>query len=292
MNRLYSLATACVFLSGTAAAQSVNITDFLASGGYQQNFDGLTTATTASLSGSSGLFGATGANLPGWGYSVSTSASPTVVAENGSTNNGGLKSYGTGTSTERALGSLNRPNDGYTTNTFGLGLTNQVSATGLAVMHVALEQWRFGSSGNTLDGFGVSYALFKAGGPTYSAADLSNDSLFKTSVSYQTTTDDYATVGAMTNSSFLPTPVNTGGNGALDGNAATNRTVFRLHFNLYAEGLNWEVGDTLVMRFKDSDITGNDNGIGLDNIKVVPEPASLAVLGLGIFGLARRRRNK
>jgi hypothetical protein len=36
----------------------------------------------------------------------------------------------------------------------------------------------------------------------------------------------------------------------------------------------------------------NSSFIGLDNVKVVPEPAPLLALGLGAFGLVRRKRNR
>lgn len=46
--------------------------------------------------------------------------------------------------------------------------------------------------------------------------------------------------------------------------------------------------DAIAIRF----LTATDGDLGMSEIRLVPEPASLAVLGLGLFSVARKRRSR
>ena len=59
-------------------------------------------------------------------------------------------------------------------------------------------------------------------------------------------------------------------------------------------GINWAPGDTLFIRWNDTDDTGTDAGIAIDNLSMiatVPEPSGGLLIGLGFAALALRRRN-
>lgn len=58
-------------------------------------------------------------------------------------------------------------------------------------------------------------------------------------------------------------------------------------------GLNWAPGDSLFIRWNDTDNTGTDAGIAIDNLSMVatvPEPSGGLMLGLGFAALALLRR--
>lgn len=87
-------------------------------------------------------------------------------------------------------------------------------------------------------------------------------------------------------------PVVSGTAGAVDGN-----TVGRLAGRGgWISGVSWNPGQTLWLRWVETNDPGNDHGLAIDDfafVAVVPEPGSLARwagLGLMILGLARRLR--
>src|SRR5690242_12657653 len=68
---------------------------------YTQNFDALPASGSVTWTNNS--------TIPGW-YDARTGTGTTIVANDGSSNAGNLYSYGTGTATDRALGSLGSGN--------------------------------------------------------------------------------------------------------------------------------------------------------------------------------------
>lgn len=170
--------------------------------------------------------------LTGW-YSNRT----TYNANNGAANAGGLYSYGTGTNSERALGSI------------GSGSANPVlygwrllNNTGAAVTSVTItytgEQWR-------------------------RANNVSHDLV----VEYQIgATVDNITAGTWVGVSALTfTSPNTGATAtALDGNAAANRVVG------ITETISVMIapGDEIMIRWRDDDDTGVDHGLAIDDVTV------------------------
>src|SRR2546428_8920706 len=99
-----------------------------------QNFDTLPASGSATFTND--------VTLPGW-YSARTGTGTTIVANDGSSNVGNLYSYGTGTNTDRALGTVG--SGGATAGNFfyGIRLTNNTGSTitSLDVSYVG-EQWR------------------------------------------------------------------------------------------------------------------------------------------------------
>lgn len=167
--------------------------------------------------------------------------------------------------------------------------------TGLVVLVFDIEQYRLGAStANLFDGYDISYALLSGSTPIIAPTQLGISSFFSTAqLSYQTSTDGFATISSPVSGGFVPAPLATGlTNVAINGNASSNKVSVRMALELYGTGRSWKLDDKLVFRFVDRDISGTNHGFGIDNVQVVPEPASMAVLGLGILGLVRRRRNR
>jgi hypothetical protein len=234
---------------------------------YSQNFDTLVTSGTAAWANDS--------TLPGWvlyRQPAPGTAITTYTAGDGSSNAGAFYSFGTGSNAERALGGMGSggtyfgsPGSGAVAGWIALGLTNGTGADiSSFTVHYDGEQWRNGgnTSAQTMVlqyGFGsdyVSVLSWTAAGSTFNFAS--------------------PTVGSTA--------------AALDGNAVGNRVA-----NIGGEiTANWSVNSTLWMRWIENNDVGNDHGLAIDNVTVstssVPEPASMAILGLGFVGLIGRRR--
>jgi MYXO-CTERM domain-containing protein len=59
-------------------------------------------------------------------------------------------------------------------------------------------------------------------------------------------------------------------------------------------GLNWAPGQSHVLRWVNTDMSGQDNGLAVDNLAitgVVPAPGALALLGLAGLTATRRHRH-
>lgn len=60
------------------------------------------------------------------------------------------------------------------------------------------------------------------------------------------------------------------------------------------DSLSLDPGSTIWIRWTDIDHTGNDHGLAIDDFSAtfttVPEPATMAILGLGLLALRRRKR--
>jgi hypothetical protein len=191
--------------------------------------------------------------LPGW-YLRNNNGNGNVTtyfADEGATATGRIYSYGTGTSTERALGSVSSSSsDQY----YYLRLTNQ---SGQTITNFTLkytgEQWRraANASAQRLD---FSYRLFSSApslveSATYTASYTDFDDLdFSSPVT--------GTVAA-----------------TLDGNAAANRSV-----KMATVTINWLPNAELWLRWYDDDNTGTDHGLAIDDVSfaVYPTVTSLS----------------
>ncbi|MBL9001321.1 MAG: PEP-CTERM sorting domain-containing protein [Phycisphaerae bacterium] len=246
-------------LAGTSVAQ-VNFT-----GVYAQDFNGLAQSGSTVLTGRGphsllGVLGSTG--VEGWeGANPSgTSGNTEVRAHNGGlagSSGRGVVFFGTDGSSDRALGALPTSNQ---VSSFGVLLTNNSTDTftGVDISYFG-EQWRAGGADipNLL-------SFFYGFGPSIDAATTAFTAL------------DFAA------------PNLSGGELAIDGNAAGNRQFI----SATIADLAWAPGTTLALRWNIADLPGQDNGLGIDDFRIVgiPGPGSLALLGLGMIGCGRRRR--
>ncbi|PTS73932.1 hypothetical protein DBR17_17575, partial [Sphingomonas sp. HMWF008] len=197
------------------------------SNAYTQNFDTLANSGTAN------------STLPaGWAFAESGSgANAAYAAGTGSDTGGNTYSFGSTGSTDRALGGLQ---SGSTIPTFGAEFTNSSaqSITSLLIAYTG-EQWRLGAANRTdrLD-FQIS--------------------LNATSLTTGTWTD--------VNALDFTAPTQVGTVGALDGNAAANRTAISSTIT----GLNIAAGQTFWIRWVDLNATGSDDGLGIDDFSLTP----------------------
>jgi hypothetical protein len=185
--------------------------------------------------------------IDGWQSSLATYAAGT-----GSSNNGGLYSFGNTASSDRAVGSL--ASSGTDIVTFGVCFTNNTGATqtGLSVNYTG-EQWRVGSTpalGDTI------------------------------SFSYQTGVNSVLAAGTWTSVAALnfASPTITPNNSAVDGNVAPNRTVIS---PVTISGLVIPNGTDFCLRWTDIDNTGADYGASIDDLTVslVPTASSASIRG-------------
>jgi uncharacterized repeat protein (TIGR01451 family) len=161
------------------------------------------------------------------------------AVDTGGSTTGDIYSYGSAAAPDRALGELR---SGTLIPLFGAKFTNNTGATitSLDVSYIG-EQWRFGGVHSTVaDRLDFQYSL--------NATDLS--------------TGTYLDANAL---DFNP-PVTTGTAGALDGNAAANRTAISSTIT----GLSIPNGATFFIRLNDVDATGADDGLAIDDFSVTP----------------------
>ncbi|HWI20654.1 MAG TPA: DNA/RNA non-specific endonuclease [Vicinamibacterales bacterium] len=183
-------------------------------------------------------------NTPtGWGFlEAGTNANTTYTAGTGSGNSGDTYSFGTAGSTERALGSLL---SGSVTPTLGAQFKNETggTVTSLTITYTG-EQWRLG-------------ALFSSGttprGPDRLDFQYSTNA---TSLAAGT----YVDVNAL---DFV-SPVTGPTVGALNGNAAANRTTLTATIS----GLSIPNGGTFWIRWLDFNVANSDDGLAIDDFSM------------------------
>ena len=178
----------------------------------------------------------TSAALPnGWWIAESgTNADGLYAAGTGSSNAGNTYSFGALSNPERALGGLR---SGSLVPLFGASLTNNTAETigGLDIAYVG-EQWRLGATGRA-DKIDFQYSL--------DATSLTNG--FWIDV----------------NSLDFQSPSTTGTVGPRDGNAAANRASRAATVVVAIPS-----GSTIWIRWTDTDVTGSDDGLAVDDFSV------------------------
>lgn len=213
---------------------------------YTQNFDTLANSGSSSTVPQGWAFAETGAN-----------ANATYTAGSGSSNTGDTYSFGTGVSTERAFGGLQSNN---LVPTIGAAFANNSgeAITRLDISYTG-EQWRLGASDRPL--------------PDRIDFQYSTDA---TSLTTGTWIDF--------NPLDFTQPLITGTPGALDGNAAPNRTAI----TATVDGLSIPNGAVFWIRWASVDVSGSDDGLAVDDFSLTaygaPGPAPQAIPTLSQWG--------
>jgi endonuclease I len=178
----------------------------------------------------------TGSAVPtGWAFVESGSnANTTYAADTGATNSGNTYSYGAASSTERALGLLR---SGSLVPIVGARLSNDSgAAVGQVTVTYTGEQWRFGTTGRS-DRLDFQYSL------------------------NATSIGDATAAWVDFNALDFNGPVSTGATGALDGNAAANRSTVSATIT----GITLAAASTMTVRWLDAEATGADDGLAIDD---------------------------
>jgi uncharacterized protein len=208
---------------------------------HTQNFDSLPASGFPTWTNNS--------TIPGW-FHARTGSGSTIVANDGSSNAGNLYSYGTGTATDRALGSVGSGNAAVGNLFWGVRLSNETGSTitSLDVSYIG-EQWR-----NSLAAAQTVSFSYVIGTPSVSGS----------------LTEFQAGVGVP--QLDFTSPI-TGGTtaGALDGNLAANR----LAINFTVTGLNVPAGSEIMLQWSDPDHSGADHGLAIDDLSVTPHTGEL-----------------
>ena len=173
----------------------------------------------------------------GWSFSeTGANANATYTAGDGTSNAGDTYSFGLGS--DRALGSLQSSN---LLSTFGACFTNNTGQT-ITSLDITFtgEQWRLGTVGRA-DRLDFQYST--------DATSLTTGAWFHVDAL------DFAS------------PLTTGSVGALDGDAAANRTLVQGSIT----GLSIANGATVFIRWTDFNASGTDDGLAIDDFSLTPK---------------------
>ena len=220
---------------------------------YTQDFNTLATSGTANA-------WADNTTIPGWfaQFSAVPTNPTTYRADSGNNNAGAIYSWGTGTATERALGSVGSNTTGDIF--WAVRLINNTGST-IASLDISFvgEQWRAGGctplpctpAAQTAD---LQYQVANAGVITDANAPttgwLDHDALDFTSPVTGTSTA-----------------------AALDGNAAANRTALSSTITVTVNP-----GQEVWLRWRDVNHANNDHGLSIDEFSVTPQGAGATPL--------------
>jgi predicted extracellular nuclease len=204
-------------------------------GTYSQNFDNLFTTVPAN---NTATVAAT--TLPtGWTFIESdTNANTFLRVHTGAVTTGDTILFGATGSNERALGSFA---SGSLTSIFGLEIVNNTGniLTQFTLSYIG-EWWRDGRSSSAVQNitafsYGIGNTAINNG--TFTSVTALN------------------LVGPGGNQTITPDV-------SLDGNSATNQN----SLSSTITGISWQPGQTLWLRWSDSNDAGNDDGLAIDNV--------------------------
>ncbi|MDB6000981.1 MAG: putative extracellular nuclease [Rhizobacter sp.] len=269
-HRTIAFAALAVLAAGALPAYA-SVAISAASPSYSQNFDSLATSGTANA-------WVNDSTLSGWSlFNAAGAPIPTYAANTGSSNAGAFVSFGAAGNNDRALGGVGSggayfgaPASGAVAGYIAASFVNDTGAQlGGFDLGFDGEQWRNGgnTSAQTMVfsyGFGSSFADV-----TWTAPGAGFD---------------------------FSSPVTGSTAAAIDGNGAG--LVSGLGGNVSTQ---WDAGQTLWVRWTETNDQGNDHGLAIDNLSLsvaavapVPEPSTYALMfaGLAAVAFVARRRSR
>ena len=201
-------------------------------GSYSQDFDTLPASGSATWADDS--------TIAGW-YSQRSGTVTDMKAGTGSDTGGGLYSYGSTSSGERALGAIGSGAAGSFAHGLLIQNSSEIPVTINSLAYTG-EQWR-------------------KGGATSPQVITLWYQLSQTAVTALSPTSDLGWT-AISPGEFS-SPVNTTTGAALDGNNSANRSVVSINPNLSIPG-----GYYLMLRWSDIDHDGTDHGLAIDDVSI------------------------
>lgn len=254
MNSIIQRVAIAALLASCAGIAQAQVSITATGSPVTQDFNALPASGTATW--------ANNVTLPGV-YHARTGTGTTVVANDGTGTGGNLYSYGSGTASERALGSLGSGNAAAGSFFWGLRLRNDTGETlrSLEVSFVG-EQWR--NSAAAAQAIGFSYVV---GAPSVGGLLA-----------------DFQAAGTAVPALSFTSPITGGTAAALNGNLAANRVALSATIT----GLSIPAGTEILLRWSDPDHTGADHGLAIDDVVVTAQGdgPSLPALSVGDVSLS------
>lgn len=221
-----------ILLLGFGSYGQVAITG---TGSYSQDFNSLINTGT--------VLWADNSTLPSWFAQRVSGTGYNLLTGDGSSNTGGVYSFGTGTNTDRALGSAGSNGTGHQANGVSFHNTSAGNIGSFTVSYV-MEQWRNGGNAAAQPitwWYKVSSTPITALNPGVSTGWTAITGLDASSV------------------------INTTTAAALDGNLPANQVV---KSNVVIPGLTLAAGEYLMIKWDDINDSGNDHGLSVDDFSV------------------------
>jgi hypothetical protein len=221
-----------ILLLGFGSYSQVAITG---TGSYSQDFNSLINTGT--------VLWADNSTLPSWFAQRVSGTGYNLLTGDGSSNTGGVYSFGTTSSTDRALGSAGSNGTGHQANGVAFHNTSAGSIGSFTVSYV-MEQWRNGGNAAAQPitwWYKVSSSAITALNPGVSTGWTAITALDANSV------------------------VNTATAAALNGNLPANQVV---KSNIVIPGLTLAAGEYLMIKWDDINDSGNDHGLSVDDFSI------------------------
>lgn len=258
-------------LLGWGSSLSTSHADIILTAGnltYSQDFNTLTSdhRTTIPWVNDPVADGADG--LTGWYANEDATGTAEIRGSTGGNSVSRNYSYATGSADpDRALGTLAAGGTGNIR--FGVAFVNNTGSN-LSGFNLSYggEQWRVGQDNDAINQITVAYQIFSPG----SGSITNSGYTALPSTTFNTPQLNSATGAAL----------------AINGNLPANRVAGLTA----AQSVTWSDGDELWIRFFDSNNSGFDHGMAVDDFSftAVPEPGTFALLALALGGLFAARR--